>query len=342
MDNLSLKIQKQNHYYTPFPRSLLFLQTKSSIMIIHNGYESLSFISPVVTLGIFDGVHMGHKVLLDRLVSRTKEDHGESVVITFSPHPRLVLYQDSTDLSFLTTMEEKQDLLKRANIDHLVIIEFTKKFSKIEACDFIRDILVKKIGTKHLIIGFNHHFGRRGKGDYMTISKCAGSLDFKVEQVGGFHSEEGVISSSSIREALLNGRLDEANRWLGYYYAVSGTIVQGRKIGRSIGFPTANINPLDKFKLIPSDGVYAVEVRLDGTILPGMLSIGSNPTVNSDIQVRTIEVNILDFDKDIYGRDITVIFRKWLRNEIKFENTEQLAKQMKLDKQHVLQLLQKL
>jgi riboflavin kinase/FMN adenylyltransferase len=342
MDNLSIKIQKQNHYYAPFPRSLLILQTKSSIMIIHNGFESLSFISPVVTLGIFDGVHMGHKVLLDRLVSRAKEDHGESVVITFSPHPRLVLDQNSTDLSFLTTMEEKQDLLERANIDHLVIIEFTKKFSKIEACDFIRDILVKKIGTKHLIIGFNHHFGRRGKGDYMTISKCAESLDFKVEQVEGFHSAEGVISSSSIREALLNGLLDEANRWLGYSYSVSGTIVQGRKIGRSIGFPTANINPLDKFKLIPSDGVYAVEVRLDGLVLPGMLSIGSNPTVNSNIQARTIEVNILDFDKDIYGRDITVIFRKWLREEIKFENTEQLAEQMKLDKQHVLQLLQKL
>ena len=308
-------------------------------MIIHEGYENLKLVSPVVTLGIFDGVHKGHLALLDCLVSRSREDNGESVVITFSPHPRLVLEQNRENLSFLTTMEEKKVLLENANVDHLVIIEFNNQFSKIQACDFIKKVLVEKIGTNHLIIGFNHHFGRGGEGDFNTIKQCTESLDFRVEQIQGFHAEEGAISSSSIRKALLNERLDEANRWLGYNYSISGTIVEGRQIGRSIGFPTANIKPDYQYKLIPGDGVYAVEVHLDGLMYPGMMSIGSNPTVNNDPGARSIEVNNLDFDKDIYGMGIKVVFRKRLRDEIKFDNTKQLAEQMELDKQHVLQLL---
>ena len=298
----------------------------------------LILVAPVVTLGIFDGVHRGHRALLDSLVKRAKEINGESVVITFSPHPRLVLEQHRNNLSFLTTMEEKKILLENANIDHLIIVQFNKKFSEIPACDFIKDVLVKKIGTKHLIIGFNHHFGRSGEGDFNTIAQCAGSLDFKVEQVQGFHTEEGAISSSIIRDALLSGKIDEANRWLGYSYSISGTIVEGRKIGRAIGFPTANIEPDYKFKLIPANGVYAVEVLLEDELLPGMLSIGSNPTVNSDKNARSIEVNILDFSQNIYGSSITVVFRKRLRDEIKFENREQLSEQMKRDKQQVLQM----
>jgi riboflavin kinase/FMN adenylyltransferase len=308
-------------------------------MIIHEGYENLNLVTPVVTLGIFDGVHRGHRTLLDCLVSRAREAKGESVVMTFSPHPRLVLEQNPGNLSFLTTMEEKKVLLEKANVGHLIIIEFTSHFSKIQACDFIKEALVEKIGTKHLIIGYNHHFGRRGEGDFNTIKHCAESLDFCVEQVQGLHTEEGAISSSLIRDALLKGRLDEANRWLGYSYSISGTIVEGRKIGRSIGVPTANIKPDYQYKLIPGNGVYAVEVQLDGLIYPGMLSIGSNPTVNNDTGIRSIEVHILNFDKDIYGRAISVIFRKRLRDEIKFNSTDQLAEQMKLDQQQVILLL---
>ena len=255
-------------------------------MIIHEGYKNINLVSPVVTLGIFDGVHRGHRALLDNLVSRAAEAKGESVVITFSPHPRLVLDQNPANLSFLTTLKEKKVLLERANVGHLIIIEFTKQFSMISACDFIKEVLVDKIGTKHLIIGYNHHFGRRGEGDFNTIKQCAESFDFNVEQVQGFHTEEGEISSSTIREALLSGRLDEANRWLGYSYTISGTIVEGRKIGRSIGFPTANIEPDYKFKLVPGNGVYAVEAVLDGKKYPGMLSIGSNPTVNNDRSIK--------------------------------------------------------
>jgi len=308
-------------------------------MIIHEGYKNIDLVSPVVTLGIFDGVHRGHRAFLDNLVSRAAEAKGESVVITFSPHPRLVLEQNPANLSFLTTMKEKKVLLERTNVGHLIIIEFTKQFSMISACDFIKEVLVDKIGTKHLIIGYNHHFGRRGEGDFNTIKQCAESFDFNVEQVQGFHTEEGEISSSTIREALLSGRLDEANRWLGYSYTISGTIVEGRKIGRSIGFPTANIEPDYKFKLVPGNGVYAVEAVLDGKKYPGMLSIGSNPTVNNDRSVRSIEVHILNFNADIYGWDISVIFRNRLRDEIKFETREQLSEQMKLDKQQALLLL---
>jgi riboflavin kinase/FMN adenylyltransferase len=308
-------------------------------MIIHEGYQNLNLVEPVVTLGIFDGVHRGHRVLLDNLVARAEEVKAESVVITFSPHPRLVLEQKNIDLSFLTTIEEKMVLLEKANVDHVIIIEFNKQFSKIRACDFIKDILVDKIGTKHLIIGYNHHFGRRGEGDFNTIKQCSESNAFRVEQVQGFHTEEGAISSSSIREALLNGRLDEANRWLGYSYSVGGTIIEGRKIGRLIGFPTANINPDNQYKLIPGNGVYAVEVHLDDKDYMGMLSIGSNPTVNTDIRIRSIEVHILNYDMDIYGRKISVTFRKRLRDEKKFDNIELLTQQMELDKQDTLRVL---
>ena len=308
-------------------------------MIIHEGYENLNLISPVVTLGIFDGVHRGHMALLSCLVSRARETGGESVVITFSPHPRLVLEQNNISLSFLTTIEEKKVILKNANIDNLIIIEFTIAFSKIPACDFVKEILVEKIGTKHLIIGYDHHFGRKGEGDFNTIKQCSEELDFIVEQVQEYQTEEGAISSSSIREALLKGKVDDANKWLGYSYSVSGTVMEGRKIGRTIGFPTANIKPDSQYKLIPGNGVYAVEVHLDDNLYPGMLSIGSNPTVNTDNRFRSIEVHIINFDKDIYGGKISVSFRKKLRDEKKFDNLEQLTAQMGRDKLDTLQLL---
>lgn len=308
-------------------------------MIIHRGYENLDLVNPVVTMGIFDGVHRGHKSLLDNLVSRAGKVNGDSVVITFSPHPRLVLEKDHLNLSFLTTMEEKMVLLEASGIDHLIIIEFSKQFSRMSACDFVEKVLVGKIGTKHLLLGYDHHFGRKGEGNYNRIKQCSASFDFTVEQVQGLHTEEGEISSSAIRDALLTGRLDEANSWLGYNYSLAGTVVGGRQIGRSIGFPTANIRPEDQYKLIPGNGVYAVEVRLNEGIYPGMLSIGSNPTVNNDGRARTIEVHIINFNSDVYGSRISVIFRKRLRDEIKFDNTQKLAEQMETDKQITLKLL---
>jgi riboflavin kinase / FMN adenylyltransferase len=319
--------------------ALLILQTQLFSMIIHQGYERLKLTTPVATLGIFDGVHRGHMALLNCLVSRAREARGESVVITFSPHPRMVLEQNTERLTFLTTLEEKKKLLEKADINHLIVIEFTIQFSTIPACDFIKDILFEKIGTRHLIIGYNHHFGRRGEGDFNTVKQCSEELNFMVEQVEGFQTHEGIISSSLIREALLRGNLDDANRWLGYHYSLSGTVIEGRRIGRTIGFPTANIRPESEHKLIPCNGVYAVEIKMGNDVFPGMLNIGSNPTVNSDLTVRSIEVHIINFDKDIYGSAISVIFRKRLRDEKKFLNLEQLTEQMLIDKEETLKWL---
>jgi riboflavin kinase/FMN adenylyltransferase len=308
-------------------------------MLIHRGYENLNLEEPVVTLGIFDGVHRGHRALIDCLVSRAKEEKKESAVITFSPHPRLILDQSSRGLSFLNSMEEKIYHLENANVDHLIIVDFNKEFGNTTACNFIKEVLIKNIGTKHLLIGYNHHFGKSGEGDYNTIKQCTNSLDFQVEKVPAYNIDGGTISSSSIRESLIKGKITEANRWLGYSYSVTGTVVHGREIGRTIGFPTANIKPNDIHKLIPGTGVYAVHVSYNSIMYPGMLSIGSNPTVNDDVEKKSIEVHIMNFDEDIYGKEITLIFRNWLRNEIKFENITRLTDQIKLDKQQVLQLL---
>lgn len=290
-------------------------------------------------MGIFDGVHRGHRSLIDLLVSRAEETNGESVVITFHPHPRLVLQKNKTGLSFLSSMDEKISLLDKASVAHLVIIEFTPRFSKIKACDFVENILVKKIRTRYLIIGYDHHFGFRGEGDYNTIRSCPDSVSFDVEQVQGLQSGTDTISSSSIREALLKGRVEEAASWLGYNYSLKGKVVRGKKIGRKIGFPTANIHPEYKYKLIPGNGVYAVEVQIDGRTLPGMLSIGVNPTINKIPITRSIEVNIFDFDKDIYGKELNIVFRNRMRDEIKFDDIEQLTRQMKDDRQNAMRLL---
>jgi riboflavin kinase/FMN adenylyltransferase len=308
-------------------------------MVIHEGYENLNFNSPAVTLGIFDGVHRGHRFLLDRLISKAGENHGESVVITFHPHPRLILEKDSSRLFFLSTFGEKLLLLDKTGIDHLVIIEFNREFSMMKACDFVRKVLVSKVAAKNLIVGHDHHFGYRGEGNFDTIRNCAESSGIMVEQVGGFQYEGGTVSSSIIREELLKGNPVKANELLGYCYSVKGIVIDGKKLGREIGFPTANIRPADDHKLVPADGVYAVEVEADRHKYKGMLSIGKNPTVNKGSAERSVEVNIFDFDKDIYGEEIEIIFRFRLRDEQKFSNLSQLSRQLELDKRNALQLL---
>jgi len=302
-------------------------------MQIHYGYEDLKFVRPVVTLGIFDGVHRGHRFLLDRVIKKACDTGGESVVITFYPHPRMVLDRNSKALTFLTTLGEKTALLEKSGIDHLIMIEFTREFSRISACDFVKDILVGKIGAKHLIVGYDHHFGRKGEGDFSTVLKCSESLDLSVERVEGLNSGDDIVSSSLVREALLSGRVEEAARLLGYHYELTGSVIEGRRLGRTIGFPTANILPNDSHKLIPMKGVYAVEVFTAGTMYPGMLSIGSNPTVNRDESFRSIEVHMIGFHGDVYNSIISVVFRKRLRDEIRFESIEALARQMESDLQ---------
>jgi len=308
-------------------------------MIIHKGYENLKLSNPFVTIGVFDGVHLGHRALLDHLASSAGKAGGESVVVTFNPNPRLVLSEKMEGISFISTLDEKKRLLAKSMIDHLIILNFSRELSNLEAVDFIREILVKKIGIKHLFVGYDNHFGKNKGGDFGKIRECADFFGFEAEQFAGVSSPEGIISSTSIRDALLKGNLEDANRWLGYNYSLTGTVVQGRKLGHSIGFPTANIKPADIYKLIPADGVYAVDVFFDNKQLPGMLSIGFNPTVNKSKSRRSVEVHIFNFDLDLYDKEITVIFRFRLRDEIKFDNIRLLAEQMKLDKQTAIRLL---
>ncbi len=308
-------------------------------MQVHNGYEDLDLKTPVVTLGIFDGVHRGHKIVIDKLLLRARELGGESVVMSFYPHPRQVLKNQSSRLDLLTSIEEKKSLLEKTGVDHLVIIEFDRDFSNKTACSFVEDILLKKIGTRYLIVGFNNHFGKRGEGNFETIKKCAESHNIYLEQVDALNSEYGIISSSAIREALKSGRLEEANSQLGYDYSIHGSVIGGKRLGRELGYPTANIKPSDEGKLLPKDGVYAVELIMENEKYKGVLSIGLNPTVNSGPGPRSIEVHIFGFDRDIYGKELCIIFRFRLRDELYFDTMESLRLQIEADRLEAIRIL---
>jgi riboflavin kinase/FMN adenylyltransferase len=308
-------------------------------MQIHTGYKGLSLVDPVVTMGIFDGVHRGHTHLLRHLLNVSQRTGGESVVVTFYPHPRMILHVSGPPVSCLTTLSEKEELIAKAGIDHLFVLGFDKAFSRIKACDFIEDVLIKGLGTKHLIVGHDHHFGFMREGNFDTIKRCAGLLNFMVEKVEPMEDEKVTLSSTLIRSALSAGRIGQANEWLGYMYKFTGKVIEGKKLGRILGFPTANILPSDPAKLIPADGVYAVRIMKQGTLFKGMLSIGKNPTVNHSPASTSIEVNIFDFDEEIYGSELDLIFHERMRDEKKFATVDELVKQMELDRELALRLL---
>ncbi len=314
------------------------LRYSENTMTIHFGNDYPSLKNPYVTVGVFDGVHLGHSALLNQLVRKAGHAGRESVVITFEPHPKLVLPGTKSNLSFLSTPEEKKELLGKSGIDHLIIMPFTSELAGMGAEKFIREILARKIGAGCLLVGYDNHFGKGRDADFKSIKEYALMYGVETEQVEGIKGPEGFISSTLIRNALLSGRLDEANACLGYFYSLTGEVVTGKKMGHQLGFPTANIMA-PKNKLVPADGVYAVETFIGKDKYNGMLSIGVNPTVNIDLKIRSIEVNIFGFDGDLYGQTIKVIFRYWLREEKNFANTGELSDQMKLDKIEALRLL---
>jgi riboflavin kinase/FMN adenylyltransferase len=300
-------------------------------MQIHKGFNNLNIRDAVVTMGVFDGIHMGHRLVLNSLLTRARERGGESVVITFHPHPRKILAPNEASFSLLTTISEKADLIAETGVEHLIIAEFDYELSNKEACEFLREILAARVRCRHLILGFNNHFGKRGEGDFHTIGKCAEEMNMKIEELNAVKLDSGEISSSLIRDYLIAGKLEEANRMLGYCYTLKGKVVEGRQLGRKIGFPTANILPSDPDKLVPCNGVYAVDVEVDGRPMHGALSIGVNPTVNSQSGNRTIEVYIFDFREDLYGKEIRVSFRHRIRDEIEFSSVEELVKKIDED-----------
>jgi len=291
----------------------------------------------VVTSGTFDGVHLGHQKIIARLNEIAAAEGGESVVITYWPHPRLVLYPEDQDLRLLNTFEEKAALLRMHGVKHLLRIPFTKEFSGITSLEFIRNILVDRIGTRKLVIGYDHRFGRNREGSFDQLKEDAPRYGFEVEEIPRQDIDALAISSSAIRRHLNEGEAEKAWALLGRPYSITGRVVQGEKLGRVLGFPTANIDPDSRHKLIPAEGIYAVRVEHEGRMLGGMLYIGRRPTVGGTIQ--SIEVNIFDFDRMIYGETLTVHFIARTRKDTHFSDLEAMKAQLALDKQDALKIL---
>lgn len=292
-----------------------------------DNFHKLDF--AVVTSGIFDGVHFGHQKILQRLEEITNKNGGESVLITYWPHPRLVIYP-TQELSLLTSLEEKIELLSLQQIDHLIIIPFDQDFSRLSSEKFIKDILVKKIGTKKLIIGYDHKFGRNRSGSFEELKKNAPKYGFEVEEIPKQMIENNAVSSTKIRKALLSGQIEVANEFLGRPFSLQGIVIEGNKIGRTMDFPTANIEVGFQQKLIPIEGVYAVKIEIGKSNFKGMLNIGYRPTFGGT--QKRIEVHIFDFDQNIYGDTVVVEFYGKIRSEIKFEGLERLKGQLLKDK----------
>jgi riboflavin kinase/FMN adenylyltransferase len=290
--------------------------------------------NPIVTTGTFDGVHLGHQKIISRLKEVAKEEDGNTVLLTFSPHPRMVLFPDDNELKLLNTLPEKIELLEKYGVDHLIVYPFTKEFSRLTSIEFVRNILVNRIQTKRLVIGYNHHFGRNREGSFEHLKEYGPLYGFEVEEIPAKDIDHIEISSTKIRNALLIGDVKTATTYLGHIYSLTGTVVKGKQLGRTIGYPTANLQVMDTYKLIPGDGVYAVKVKHKNAIYGGMLNIGNNPTVEG--KGKSIEVNIFDFDKQIYGDEATIYFIERLRDEVKFNNLEELKEQLARDKQDAM------
>ncbi len=306
-------------------------------MRVYNAIDDFKKVkNPVVTTGTFDGVHLGHQKIISRLKDVALEENGETVLLTFYPHPRMVLFPEDNELKLLNSLEEKIELLEKYGVDHLIIYPFTKEFSRLTSVEFVRNILVNKINTKRLVIGYNHHFGRNREGSFEHLKEFGHLYGFEVEEIPAKDIDHIEISSTKIRHALQTGDIKTATAFLGHLYSITGKVVEGLKLGRTIGYPTANIVVDDKYKLIPADGIYAVKLKYDNKVYSGMLSIGNNPTVEG--KGRSIEVNIFDFDKDIYGKDVTIYFIERLRDELKFKDMDALKGQLVKDKEDSLRI----
>ena len=296
-------------------------------------YEGLADFSPVsnavVTSGTFDGVHLGHQKIIQRIREIARAVQGETVLITFWPHPRLVLYPTEHHLRLLSTFEEKANLLRQFGIDHLVTIPFTQEFSQMTSEQFIRKILMEKIHTKKLVIGYDHRFGKNREGSFDYLQEHSKEFGFELEEISRQDVDEIGVSSTKIRKSLEIGDIRTATNYLGRPYELNGIVVKGQQIGRSIGFPTANIHIPNDYKLIPHDGVYAVEVKVEGVLFKAMLNIGNRPTVNGTR--KTVEAHLFDFQGDLYNKLVTVYFREFIREEKKFESLEALKNQLVQD-----------
>jgi riboflavin kinase / FMN adenylyltransferase len=306
---------------------------------IYYNTDNLKIERPVVAVGIFDGVHKGHKFIIEKLFEISKIMNGSPVIVTLWPHPRHILNNNSSETRLITTFEEKIKILSGLGVENLIVKDFTPELSRMTACVFIEKVLAGEIGIRHLVMGYNHRFGSDREGDIRKIRNCAEKFSITVEQLEQFSDGEKEISSSEIRKALRKGDVKSAGNMLGHHFFISGSVIGGSRVGRSIGFPTANITPGHFLKILPRDGVYAVEVEIGDDLFPGMLNIGIRPTVNDNPDHKTIEVHIIDFEKDIYGQQIHLHFMERIRDEMKFQSVQHLKEQLIKDKATVIDIL---
>ena len=307
-------------------------------MKVHYGVENIEIKCPVVTIGSFDGVHLGHACVIQHLKEKASSIDGESVIISFEPHPREVLYPREQKIGILTTLEEKITILEKYGVDHLIILKFTLEFAQQSYNDFVKKILIDKLKIKGLVVGYDHRFGKDRAGNFENLQELANEYGFFLEKEVVFEEDDVNVSSTKIRNALAVGDITTVNPFLGYPYSITGEVVYAHHLGHKIGFPTANIQVSDEGKLLPAIGVYAVKVIIEQEIFNGMLNIGIRPTVSNDGQV-SCEVYIFDFNRDLYGKTITINFIDRVRGERKFNDIEELRAQLQKDQEKILKLL---
>ena len=333
----------QKYYYlilnlTPVNKLVLH-----SIMQVHKDISNLPFFkNAVITIGTFDGVHTGHLQIIEQLKEEARMISGETVIITFDPHPRLVVPAADHNIRLLNTLEEKIELLANKQIDHLVVVPFTELFSQQTAEEYIDKFIFQFFHPHTIIIGFDHHFGKDRRGNYLLLEEFSRQYHFQVKQIPEHVLNEITISSTKIRNALLGNDIATANKFLGYDYFFEGVVVEGDKIGRTIGYPTANLVLGDQSKLVPGDGIYAVEIAIEDASIRfnGMMSIGLRPTIGKSN--RTIEIHVLDFKSDLYDKIIRVFVKSFIRSELKFKDLEELKRAIANDEIIARRLLTKI
>ncbi|MFS2186965.1 bifunctional riboflavin kinase/FAD synthetase [Mucilaginibacter sp. Mucisp84] len=307
-------------------------------MRVYNNIDEFTAVNnAVVTIGTFDGVHLGHRKIISGIKELAESTGGETVILTFFPHPRMILHPEDESLKLITTIAEKAELLERIGVDHLIITPFSRDFSNQSAESYIRDVLVNKIGTKKIVIGYDHRFGKDRQGGFEDLQRLSPVYGFDVVEIPEQDINEVAISSTRIRNTLLSGDIHLANAFLGYPFFITGKVVRGDQIGRQLGYPTANIVVEEKYKLIPCDGIFAVTVIIADQKYKGMAYIGSRPTVNG--LTRNIEVNIFDFGEEIYNQTIRMEFHHYIRGDVKFSSLDELKVQLAQDKVDVLKVM---
>lgn len=303
--------------------------------------KPLSIQRPVVTSGTFDGVHTGHRKIIHRIMELADDINGESVILTFEPHPRLILAPHDTSLRLLTTLDEKLELLEYMGIAHTLIIPFNREFAALSSQQFVQNVLIGTLHTHSLVIGYDHQFGRNREGSFANLKKLSSSLGFHVEEIPAQDVDNVHVSSTKIRQALLDGNVQAAARYLSYPYQLRGTVVDGSKIGRTLGYPTANIQINNNLKLIPAIGIYAVKVEIEGQLFHGMMSIGRRPTIE-DTEKISLEVYIFEMNKNLYGQSLIIYMIERMRDEVKYNNVEELKQQLQFDEQQAKSILNNL